>query len=1069
MPESDFDFMEQGFETDVEAVEVSKPSTAEAAFADLDLDEEDPEESMALMTDMFQANASSIDLSKPWMKHHKFTLIKTADEVKVLVDRCIEAGRCALDLETEGFDNRIEYDAQGKPYTVHAIVGYCVGLNTEGYYIPVRHHHDPLDPDPNVDSVPRAEAEITRLCREAQPILVEGCQDLLGAKDSEIATPPRVVIEFWHSKFDQEFLYPITGIDIWHPLSFEDGMLANYVLYTDDDHGLKPNAEKKIPPIKEGDQEHRYEMIKFEDLFLKKKKKNERKFKFLTPRTSGEGWNAVLYGCSDGICTNMLCAILVPQAQGPRFAPMYRLEKQVVQAVRVLERARVLLDKNEVEALLKEAEEELKTYEDRIRAIAVQLGFPEDFNPASAAQLADFLFGTPGLNLPNKPEKTAGGQYKTDESTLEAYYNDHPGAPEVLLMIIKHRQINKVKGTYLENLAHNTDILNQLRLNFKQTGAATGRFTAPKGDPEHGFGGIPIQGIPARDDPKKPKVAHSLRRMFVAREGYVFVKVDYASQELRIAANVSGERKWISEYEKEAETGTPADLHFLTAQAFYPGLTKDDADYKLKRNAGKCVHPDTLVLTQKGLKPFSSLGKFGPPDSFRDAPEDLTLDGNPVKALYNGGVKPLVHVVATRGILTCTPEHRFQMKTGELVRAGDLQPGQLLSGFFADGVNPIEPHWRSLTSAGAYLARHHCYNGAPAKVALLEGRMAFLDSCPNDTPNEVIAVLPAGEGRCLDVTLNTKDHLYRANVLMTHNTANFALVYGGGVGAVQRATGCDKVEGARLKQAFDESVPNFSKWVKKQHAFVKKNKGVKTGFHRFIAIPDALITAEQVMERVRKVCDKKGQPFTMARSQAEMQAKKERAACERKSTNFPIQGSGADILKISLMLLLREFHLRGWLKNGGDDSVRMVMTVHDEIVFEIRKDRVAEAVPVIIKLMEYPSTMAGWKVPLIAEAELGSQDQLGHNAAGQRASARLPRRRRDRSRPPAMGPSKNWYPSPQSQAGPSRKESLRSSAERGPSSKRGPCPEGTSQGSADVHEGRRLHFEDFLRHVRRRV
>lgn len=718
-------------------------------------------------------------LARPWMKCHRFELVTSADRVREIVDQGIEVGRIALDLETEGLDNRINYDAEGKPSTEHKIVGYCLGLQGTGYYVPVRHVCDKYDRNPNVDSVEKAEAEITRLCQAAQPVLKPGA-DILGARERDFEVPPKVVIEFWHAKFDQEFLYPVTGIDIWNPHSFEDGMLMAYVLYTDDDLGLKENARDKLPPA---GGEHRYEMIEFTKLFPPGMKKRDRKFANLVP---SEGSDVVYYGCSDGICTNLLCGFLLPKVNAnPRFKSFYRLEKQDVQAVRLVERPRVLINKKEIDVLLQEAETELAHYETQIKQVAATFGFDADFNPSSSGQLAELLFSPKGLDLNPKPEKTAEGQYKTDEKTIDAYVEEHAERMPVLGHIVKHRQINKVRGTYLKNLAENTDDHDQLRLNFKQTGAATGRFTAPKGDPSQGFGGIPIQGIPARDDPKKPKVAHSLRRMFISRPGYVFVKVDYASQELRIAASVSGEEKWIKEYEKEAITGEPADLHMMTAMAFFPGLTKDSPDVKLKRNAGK--------------------------------------------------------------------------------------------------------------------------------------------------------------------------------------TANFALVYGGGVGAVQRATGADEVEAARQKKAFDDSVPQFSKWVKKQHAYVKANLGVETAFHRFIAIPDAMITADEVNRRRREKGKDELPKFVAAK-----EAKKIQAACERKATNFPIQGSGADILKISLVLLVREFMLRGWLKNGGDDSVRMVMTVHDEIVFEVREERVAEAVPVIVKIMESPYKLAGWRIPLIAEPDLGT-------------------------------------------------------------------------------------------------
>ena len=730
------------------------------------------------------------DLSRPWMKAHKIELVLTKDRVRELVDRSLEIGRVALDLETEGFDNRIDYDENDVPSTRHKVVGYCLSLEGEGYYIPVRHRwNTTYNSDPNVDDVDAVETEIKRLCLAAQPVITEEGKKVDPLSSRDWAKPPEVCIEFWNAKFDQEFLYPITGIDWWHPDSFEDGMLANYVLYTDDDHGLKINAERKLEPVRDGEEEYPYEMIKFSDLFPKGLKKNQMFFYDLRPEATGNGWNAVLYGCSDAICTNLLCKLLVPKAKDKKFATTYRIEKQTASASRILERPRVQVDGGEIALLLVEAEKELGQYEEMIKKHARAVGLP-DLNPGSPSQLAEFLFGSERLNLHPKPEKTATGQYKTDEKTLSHLFDLNPRA-EVLGLIIKYRQVDKIRGTYLQNLRSNTDEHGQIRLNFKQTGAATGRFSAPKGEPSHGFGGVPIQGIPAREDPNKPKVAHSLRRAFIARPGYVMVKVDYASQEIRIAANISGEKKWIAEYKKELETGEPADPHYLTAKAFYPDLQRTDSDFKLKRAAGK--------------------------------------------------------------------------------------------------------------------------------------------------------------------------------------TALFAIIYGGGVGAVQRATGCDEVEGARLLKSFWDSVPGFSKWVKKQHERVKKDLGVKTAFNRFLAIPDADITDRDIRDRIEQQAKKKGlEPPQVDRKVLRKQAGKERAACERKSTNWPIQGSGADVVKISLIMLVKELTLREWLRNGGDDSVRMVMTVHDEIVFEVKKERVAEAVPIIVKVMEYPTHLTKWEVPLIAEADLGS-------------------------------------------------------------------------------------------------
>lgn len=867
-----------------------------------DDDDDDDEGSLAgFMEDMGSSADEKATLEKPWMAFHEFHLVTKIDEVKKLIDDAIKVGEVALDLETEGFDNRIEYDSSGKPYTVHNIVGYCLGLEGRGYYIPLRHHYPSFGKRGNV-SPPAVHAEIARLCHAAQPVVTEeGLRvDPFGSKSW--TTPPQVIVQFWNAKFDQEFLYPVTGLDWWHPDSFEDGMLANYTLYTDDDHGLKENSERKIKPQVDPKtkEEYRYTMIKFEDLFPSGMKKKRMKFADLMPSTEGEGKNALLYGGSDGICTNLVTPVLVKRVnKHQHFKTIYRLEKQVTQAVRLMERYRVKIDKKEIITLLEEANQELELYDTKIRKLAEDTDASfQGFNPGSTEQLGRFLFSEKGLQLKPAPALTADGQFKTDEKTL-AFYVERPNAPEVLSWVIKYRQIDKVRGTYLENLANNTDNLDQLRLNFRQTGAATGRFTAPKGNADHGFGGVPIHGIPAYIDPKKPKVTHSLRRTFIARDGYIFVKADYASQELRIAANVSGEKKWIREYMKELQTGEPADLHFMTAQAFYPGLEKvsdkDDPafkDYKLKRGAGKCVHPDTLVATQGGLRKIGELGKFGVPGEFTPAPEGLRVDGNPVTHLYNGGVQKLVHVVATHTVVTCTENHRFKLADGSLVRAGDLVKGQALESMF-DPVTEIltdfvkmEYSHEELTELGSLLAAQW-WLGDPYQIKSKDQDLTTIGCLPPGpvADNCVLEVVPAGEGPCVDITMGTLEHLYCANGATTHNTANFALVYGGGVGAVQRATGCDPVEGARLKKQFDESVPQFSKWVKRQHTAVKKQRGVFTAFGRFLAIPDAKITPDEINARLRA----KGKP-EIDKKQAFQDAKRIQAACERKSTNFPIQG-----------------------------------------------------------------------------------------------------------------------------------------------------------------------------------
>lgn len=695
------------------------------------------------------------DITKPWMKFHKFERVKSIEQVREIVDACLKSGRCALDTETEGLDTRINYDALGNPRTVHQIVGYCISHDGEtGYYIPVRHNPDDGGEDLNIKPLADVSAEIKRLCQASQPKpTAAGLEkDPLSFKKEFFAESPKVVIYFCNAKFDQEMLYPITGIDWWHPDSFEDCQLAAFCHYSADKAlGLK----HKAPEYLRDPEGNAYVMIELKELFLRGR---PIKFATLSPDEPG----VIKYGCSDAICTYLLCEPPRKHEKGrvdllhlarTKYEFTYRLEKQVVQVVRVMERYRCKVDRAKAKELLDVHQKEFDALLKKIQAFGAEKNY-HGLDPSSSKQLSEFLFsdGSNCLNITPKPEKNeASGQYKTDGETLEGMVASNPHAPPILKWIVEYRGLEKTIGTYLEHLYENPDKNDELRFNFKQTGTGTGRFSAPAEDNEQGFSGVPIHGIPNESD---------MRKLFLAREGFTFVKCDYAGQELRIAANVSNEPVWIKEF-LEGD----GDLHSITARAFFN-----------KQNISKD-----------------------------------------------------------------------------------------------------------------------------------ERKMAKI--------------------------------------------ANFALLYGGGPMAIIRATGCDKLEASRRKQAFDKAVPVFAKWIKTQQQRVKKELGVWTPFKRWLSIPDANHPDRAVQ-----------------------------AACERYSVNYPIQGSGADIMKISMVMLHKEFYKRGWLRQNGDDSVRMLLSVHDEIVFEIRHGRVTESVPIIVRIMEMPAKMTAspWIIPLITEPLVGPNWGVGY-------------------------------------------------------------------------------------------
>lgn len=87
-----------------------------------------------------------------------------------------------------------------------------------------------------------------------------------------------------------------------------------------------------------------------------------------------------------------------------------------------------------------------------------------------------------------------------------------------------------------------------------------------------------------------------------------------------------------------------------------------------------------------------------------------------------------------------------------------------------------------------------------------------------------------------------------------------------------------------------------------------------------------------------------------------------RSFAERCAMNTPIQGTAADILKLALARLLLGLRSRPWL--------RPLLQIHDELVFELPADKVAEAVPFIRSCME-ARPFPEFDVPIVAEAACG--------------------------------------------------------------------------------------------------
>jgi DNA polymerase I len=191
---------------------------------------------------------------------------------------------------------------------------------------------------------------------------------------------------------------------------------------------------------------------------------------------------------------------------------------------------------------LKQMQEELgaqlATIESRVEELAGQT-----FNLNAPQQLAKVLFED--LRLPvGKRTKTG---YSTDADTLETLRDKHEIIPEIL----EHRQLSKLKSTYVDALPQLVDPLSgRVHTSFGQASTATGRLSSSNPN---------LMNIPIRTE-----LGQRIRRAFKAgRPDHVMVSADYSQIELRIAAHLSGDPRLLEAF------AAGQDIHTATASAVF--------------------------------------------------------------------------------------------------------------------------------------------------------------------------------------------------------------------------------------------------------------------------------------------------------------------------------------------------------------------------------------------------------------------------------------------------------------------------------------------------------------------
>ena len=168
---------------------------------------------------------------------------------------------------------------------------------------------------------------------------------------------------------------------------------------------------------------------------------------------------------------------------------------------------------------------------------------------------------------------------------------------------------------------------------------------------------------------------------------------------------------------------------------------------------------------------------------------------------------------------------------------------------------------------------------------------------------------------------------------------NFGLIYGMSAFGLAKQLGLPRKEAQEYIDLYFERYPGVKKYMADTRALAADNGYVETVYGRRLYLPE--------------IHSKNGQ---------------RRQAAERAAINAPMQGTAADIIKKAMI------KVHDWLETTDFDA-KMIMQVHDELVFEVAEDQVEDLVKEVKARME---SAAELKVPLIVDAGIGENWEEAH-------------------------------------------------------------------------------------------
>ena len=170
-------------------------------------------------------------------------------------------------------------------------------------------------------------------------------------------------------------------------------------------------------------------------------------------------------------------------------------------------------------------------------------------------------------------------------------------------------------------------------------------------------------------------------------------------------------------------------------------------------------------------------------------------------------------------------------------------------------------------------------------------------------------------------------------------TVNFGIIYGVSAFGLSNQTSLSRAESAALIEAYYQTYPSLKSYINNQIQFARENGYVQT-----------------ILGRRRYLKDINSQNAIV------------RGGAERNAVNAPIQGSAADIIKIAMINIHEKLTSENW-------KSKMLLQVHDELVFDVHHSELEKIKPMIKQEMENAFTL---NVPLIVEIGEGNDWLAAH-------------------------------------------------------------------------------------------